>query len=260
MNNPEVLIIEDDQEAINHLKSLLEELGIQSVRAVTTLTEGKRLIRTMEPDLLFLDIVLSDGKGFELLEGLEQQAQFLTVCISGYPNPEFRQKAFDIDSLHFLPKPITKESLQEAMRRFENRTASSKRNDVANALKVFSHLNDERMRYVIPTLQRMHVIRLMELVSIIADGSACTFNLLTMDGEKNSSIVSGMKLARHAEKLEAVPFLIRVSRHSLVNVFRIVEISPRKDSIVLEDGAQLSVGSKYRDTLSELIEGVYQHR
>ena len=114
-----IVIIEDEIAASNQLRFLLNQLGIshEILAVIETVEEGITWFRTNEsPDLIFSDIQLADGISFEIYE----QVQVSTPIIFTTAFDEYAIRAFKLNSVDYILKPIDAESLRFSIDKFEN--------------------------------------------------------------------------------------------------------------------------------------------
>jgi two-component system LytT family response regulator len=113
-----VVIIDDEIMSVKILENLLNELNIdiQVSGTATTIEDSISLIDKEQPELVFLDIRLKNGYGFDILEQVGY-TDFQVIFITAYEN--YAIKAFEFAALHYLLKPINKEDLQEAIERYQ---------------------------------------------------------------------------------------------------------------------------------------------
>ena len=114
-----VVIIEDEIPAVEKLRQMLLELSfpIELVKELASLKEALHWFQNNSmPDLVFMDIELSDGLSFELIEkaGITCPVIFITAF------DEYWQEAFEHNSIDYLLKPLRKERLQTALEKFED--------------------------------------------------------------------------------------------------------------------------------------------
>ncbi len=106
------LVIDDERLARKELAKLLEEHpSIEVVGEATNAEEAEKIIEELNPDLLFLDIQMPGRNGFQLLESLDSAP--LVVFTTAYD--EFALKAFEVNALDYLLKPVQPERLSEAV-------------------------------------------------------------------------------------------------------------------------------------------------
>jgi two-component system LytT family response regulator len=111
-----VLIIEDEPAAIKRMTKLLEEIDptIHVVGSAETISDSVRWIEDNEtPDLAFFDVQLADGESFEIFKHTE--VPFPVVFTTAYDEHAIR--AFRVNALDYLLKPLKKEELKEAISR-----------------------------------------------------------------------------------------------------------------------------------------------
>jgi len=115
------LIVDDERLARKELSKLLEEHpSIEVVGEAMNADEAEQMINEQNPDLLFLDIQMPGRTGFQLLESLDSAP--LVVFTTAYD--EFALKAFEVNALDYLLKPIHPERLSEAVQKISEKERS----------------------------------------------------------------------------------------------------------------------------------------
>lgn len=115
------LIVDDERLARKELIKLLEEHpSIEVAGEAMNADEAEKMIEELNPDLLFLDIQMPGRTGFQLLESLDSAP--LVVFTTAYD--EFALKAFEVNALDYLLKPITAERLSEAVHKIMDKEKS----------------------------------------------------------------------------------------------------------------------------------------
>ena len=115
------LIVDDERLARKELIKLLEEHpSIEVVGEAMNADEAEQMINELNPDLLFLDIQMPGRTGFQLLESLDSAP--LVVFTTAYD--EFAMKAFEVNALDYLLKPIHPERLSEAVHKINEKEKS----------------------------------------------------------------------------------------------------------------------------------------
>ncbi|HRN35304.1 MAG TPA: LytTR family DNA-binding domain-containing protein [Flavobacteriales bacterium] len=147
------LIIDDERLARKELLRLLEAHGqIEVVGEAANADEAERSVAELKPDLLFLDINMPGRDGFELLEALDPAPH--VIFVTAYD--EHAVKAFQVNAMDYLLKPIDPERLAAALDKLDNlpRTGSAERGILGPADRIFIkdgercwfvHLRDVRM-------------------------------------------------------------------------------------------------------------------
>jgi len=112
-----VLIIEDEKPAARRLARLLSELKVNVSTMLHSVEESISWFQNNEhPDLIFLDIQLSDGLSFEIFDVVEVRSAI--IFTTAYD--EYALQAFKLNSIDYLLKPIDDEELESAVRKYQN--------------------------------------------------------------------------------------------------------------------------------------------
>lgn len=111
-----VIIIDDERLARNELKKLLSEYPeLEVVDEAANVDEGIRKIEALEPDLIFLDIQMPGKTGFDLLRELNRAPE--VIFTTAYD--EYALRAFEVNALDYLLKPIEPKRLADAIHKLE---------------------------------------------------------------------------------------------------------------------------------------------
>lgn len=112
-----VIIIEDEKPAARRLNRMLAEYNIEVEQMLHSVEESLAWLQNNEhPDLIFLDIQLSDGLSFEIFEEIEVNSAI--IFTTAYD--EYALKAFKLNSIDYLLKPIDDDELKAAVKQFQN--------------------------------------------------------------------------------------------------------------------------------------------
>ena len=111
------IIIDDERLARNELRKLLAEHSeIEIIAEAANAEEGKQKIEELQPDLIFLDIQMPGKTGFDLLTELERAPH--VIFTTAYD--EYALKAFEVNALDYLLKPVEPKRLADALLKLEN--------------------------------------------------------------------------------------------------------------------------------------------
>jgi two-component system, LytTR family, response regulator len=150
-----VVIVEDEQMASDRLASLLKECDA-SIEVVAKLDSVKNSIKWFgnhpQPDLVFFDIQLGDGLSFEIFEQAEVNCP--VVFTTAYD--AYAIKAFTVNSMAYLLKPVKKEELKNAIDKYKESPYNKKSNENVPALIDYDRiqkllLNQFKKRFLIKT-------------------------------------------------------------------------------------------------------------
>jgi len=111
-----VVVIEDEKPAARRLSRMLTEIGIEPIAMLHSVEESVNWFhKNQHPDLLFLDIQLSDGLSFEIFEEIEVKSAI--IFTTAYD--EYALKAFKLNSVDYLLKPIDADELENAVAKYK---------------------------------------------------------------------------------------------------------------------------------------------
>ncbi|MCX6148434.1 MAG: response regulator [Candidatus Kapabacteria bacterium] len=112
-----VVIVEDDLSSSSSLEIMLKQYfsNINICGIATSVKEAKEMIAKIKPDLLFLDIELPDGSGFDIIED-SNPINYDIIFTTSFN--EFAVRAFQFSAIHYLLKPIDSPELIDAVNRF----------------------------------------------------------------------------------------------------------------------------------------------
>jgi two-component system, LytTR family, response regulator len=203
------LIIDDERLArLNLRKNLAVYSEIEVIGEASSIETGIRAIKDLKPDLLFLDIRLSDGTGFDLLNKVEFKGK--VIFQTAYDEYAFR--AFEVNALDYLLKPITKDRLKKVITRILN-------NELEKGGSDFLKLRyDDRI--MIEQKKNIHFIKIEDLIYIKA---AREYTTLFERGGKEYVV---LKSIGDWEKKLPDEHFARVHRNGIIN-FNYIERSER---------------------------------
>ena len=117
-----IIIIEDEKPAARLLQRKVEKLGLQINQMLHSVEESINWFQNNQhPDLIFLDIQLSDGLSFEIFENIDIKSA--VIFTTAYD--EYALRAFKLNSIDYLLKPIDEEELEIAITKFKNQFQKS---------------------------------------------------------------------------------------------------------------------------------------
>ncbi len=228
------LIIEDSRLARNELIELLRKHpDVQVCQECANIREAREAIDKHNPDLLFLDINMPGGDGFELLETLDN----VPAVIFTTAYDEFALKAFEHNALDYLLKPITPESLARGLSRLTTQQLPDAPDQATVSRRIF--VRDGDRCWLIETRK----IRYFE--------SAGNYSRIHFDDHKPMVYRS---LTRIESRLPADRF-VRVSRQFIVNLNEIESLEPWNQGLVLtmSDGREIEVSRRHSQSLKEKL-------
>ncbi len=218
-----VLIVEDEAPAFRRLQSLLQEIdaSIEIVEVIDSVKEAVKWFRTYElPDLIFMDIQLADGLSFEIFE--EVKISKPIIFTTAYD--EYMLKAFKVNSIDYLLKPLNKNDLASSLvklRELKKSFGNNSQQDLKGILQTFKNdLNQTqyKSRFLVKTADR--------LVSVPAKNIAYCYTengLVSIRTNSDKRYVLDYPLDEIEKQLNPKSFF-RLNRQFIANLDSIDEI------------------------------------
>ena len=149
--------------------------NISIVGQADSVEAGLQLIRQLVPDLVFLDVEMPDGTGFDLLQKLKPIA-FKVIFITGHE--DFAIRAFRFSAIDYLLKPLDAEELAEAVKKAEE--SLSKEVFDMKLSNLFANLERPKdlQKIVLKTADRIYSVNIQDVVSCESDKNYTTFNFI----------------------------------------------------------------------------------
>jgi two-component system LytT family response regulator len=236
------IIVEDEEFSQEYLQSIIQKkfTGLEVVAVADDVQAATAAIKKYQPDLIYLDIEIKMGSGFDVLEhtrGLSYETIFTTAFNS------FALEAFRYHAIDYLLKPLHDVQVIEATNRFINRTNTINGNERINALlDHMKHIDRIKSKLSIHTVDGIEFVQISQIVYAEANGNYTDFWL--KDGTKRTS---SRKLKETEESLPHNLFF-RIHHSYLVNLHYVTKYHKgRGGHIELDNGVALPVSSNKKD-------------
>jgi len=214
-----VLIIEDEKPAARRLNRMLAALDIEVQQMLHSVEESLNWLQNNpHPDLIFLDIQLSDGLSFEIFEEIEVNAAI--IFTTAYD--EYALKAFKLNSIDYLLKPIDDDELEAAVNQFK--TLQPQQSDVQVNLddirKLLVNPVDRKFkkRLSIKVGQHIKIIHIDEIECFYSENKSTYIHTI-----ENRNYLLDNSLEQWQEQLDPEHFF-RVNRTFIVHINAIKDI------------------------------------
>jgi len=202
MNNLKALVVDDERLARKELILLLHEFNNISIVAEADDVNSALLeIEKHNPDVIFLDIQMPGKSGFDLLNMIDVGAKIIFVTAFD----EFAIRAFEIDALDYLLKPINPERLKVSIERLTQNENETKKYENLKLLNYDDHL-------LLNINTKLKFIKIDSIVSISAAGDYS--NIVYADGKKGLTL----KTMKEWEKRLPTKYFCRIHRSNIVNL------------------------------------------
>ena len=256
-----VLIVDDEPIARRGIATLLAD--DPEVEVIGQLGDGRsaiEAIRSLEPDIVFLDIQMPELDGFDVVDQVGVDAVGAIVIVTAYD--EYAIRAFDVSAVDYLLKPFDRERFSAALDRAKKALRTRESGDLHDRVDALLRMLEtpsgapapERkpmQRIVVKDAGRVMFVRPGEIDWIDAAGNYVQLHVAAARHLLRETM-SGIEARLDPEKF------IRISRSIIVNLDRVKEVQPLFNGsylFLLQDGTKLESSRRYRARLSALFDG-----
>ena len=243
------IIIDDEQNSRDTLRMMLQAVCPDIILAgeAKNITQGRGLIESLQPKLVFLDIQMPGGTGFDLLAGMNR-INFQVIFTTAYN--EYAVQAFKYSALDYLLKPIHPEDLRQAVAK----VATGEANALEQQLELLrSYLQPvvetkpvlpPNLKIALPTMEGIHFIATDDIIWCEALGGYTKFHI------RNAAPIVVSRLIKEYEDLFSVHKFIRVHNSSLVNAAHVVKyVKGDGGQVWMSDGTEIEVSRRRKEEL-----------
>lgn len=244
-------VIIDDE---SHIRATLTRLLAKYCPQVKVTGEGQgvksgaKSIMKHHPDLVFLDIEMDDGSGFDLLNEIEN-IDFKIIFVTAHE--KFAVRAFKYSAVDFLLKPVNPQELAEAVERVME-VQQSEYNTRLEALEHnFNPGSEADRKIIIKTLENIYLTSVKDIYYCESDGSYT--RIYTTEEEE---ILVSKPLKEYDELLKDDGFY-RVHKSYLINLRHIKRFEKQEGGyIILKNDHKIPVASRKKDELLDMLESL----
>jgi len=208
-----VIIIEDEIPAANRLAKMLQAITdeMEIVKRIDSVEGAVKFLALAENiDLIFMDIQLADGLSFDIF----QQTQVKAPVIFTTAFDQYTLKAFKVNSIDYLLKPIDEKELEQAVEKYRQLYDKKENGFSEKMIKLVQEMNTARFkeRLLIKRGQQLSYLKTEATAYCYADGKLC----YAVDFSGNKYLLES-NLSQLEEQLQPNKFY-RINRQLLVNV------------------------------------------
>lgn len=241
------VIIDDEinnQELIsNLLKSYAD--NVQVVGVANSVDTAYKTINEHHPDLIFLDIQMPDGTGFDLLKKFDK-INFKIIFVTAHQ--EYAIEAFKYSALDYILKPLAPTNLLAAVKKMEDAISSEELNlKLKTLLNNIAEPTKNKKKIVLKTMERIYSVDLDDIIRFESDGGYTKVYLL--DGKR---IMVSKTMKEYDDLLMDTGFL-RVHHSHLINMNHLFCFEKAEGHVVMKDDSIVPVSNRKKDHLMELL-------
>lgn len=192
------LIVDDERLARKELISMLADFeNIEIVGEADDVDSAERAINQLDPDIVFLDIQMPGDSGFDLLERVNVRAKIIFVTAFD----EYAIRAFEINALDYLLKPVNPIRLKDSIERFDETSIESDNRELKYSDRLLLTMNNH--------------LRFLKISEIVVINSAGDYSeIVTSDGKKSLTL----KTMKEWEIRLPENFFTRIHRSTIINL------------------------------------------
>jgi len=249
------ILVDDDSNLREGMKALLSRYAfeIKILGEAENVSDAVSVIDGLNPQVVFLDIQLADGTGFDILEKLtekngkiESQVVFITA------HEQYAIKAFRFSALDFLLKPVDPDELQKVIEKIKRTVQKS---------DTFGHIDlllenirkkvDNFKRIALSTTEGIHLFDVSDIIRCESADNYTTFYI------KNSKPILISKTLKEYEELLAEHGFERIHQSHLINLAYLKSYIKKEGGyVIMSDNSNLPVSQRKKDRLQELIKNL----
>lgn len=242
------LIVEDEQKSREMIAMLVEKNcpQIEIVGLAKNVKEGIDLINSTKPDLVFLDISMPDGTGFDLLEAV-QGKKFELIFTTA--TDKHALKAIKYSACDYLLKPIDIDELKIAVEKvLQKKNSTPSMDNLQFLIQQLKKADDNYQKITLPTGNAYEIINIKDIIRCEADASYTHFHLV---GGKKIMVSFSLK---HYEDLLPENEFIRVHHQHLINMNHVTRFLKQDGGYaVMSDGTQIEISRRKKDAFMERL-------
>ena len=261
------ILVDDEKLAIQGLQLRLEPFD--DVEIIDTCSNGReaiRKIKTVKPDLVFLDIQMPGFDGFSVVKGVMEIEPPLFVFVTAFEEHAIR--AFEANAVNYLMKPVDEDKLADTIERVRQRLADKKSSEDAEALRgVLEEVapgraaelgggeadgdSSDRFEKLINVKDRGQIFR-VEVDSIEHIEAAGDYMCIRT---ADNSLILRETMKDLERRLDPRKFQ-RVHRSTIVNLDQVRQVKPHTNGecfLVLDSGQEVKVSRSYRDVVARFV-------
>ncbi|MDH5366663.1 MAG: LytTR family DNA-binding domain-containing protein [Cyclobacteriaceae bacterium] len=242
------VVVDDEKKGRNLLTNVLSKYcpEIKVINEAENIQEAYEVINKTNPNLVFLDIEMPNGNGFDLLKMFDR-INFDVIFTTAYAH--YAIKAIKHSALDYLLKPIDIDDLQLAVCKVVKKKKSP--SNIEDSISVLlSSLNDQKSakKIAIPDLDG---ITLVKIKNIVKCQSSSNYTIIYM--EDGTKITSTRTLKEYDQLFEDMPFM-RVHNSNLINLHHIKRfVKGEGGYVVMSDNSEVEVSRRRKAYLLETI-------
>jgi len=249
MQTIKAIIIEDEERSRIVLQNLLETYcpEVEVVGEADSVISAVKTVISLKPDLLFLDVQIAGGTGFDVLEKLND-LKVSVIFTTAYDH--YALKAFKFSALDYLLKPIDIDELKAAVKKVSASTVKEEEQyKIKNLLSNLRSPNEDPV-LLVSTLEAVEFVRIRDIVRCEAQGAYTQLFL------RDARPVMVSKVIKEFEFLLQEYGFYRVHQSHLINLKEVRKYVKSDNYLLMRDGAQIQLARSRKDDFFNVLHKV----
>ena len=245
------VVIDDDDNLRKGMKTLLCRYSpaINIIGEADSLETGIELLLQEQPQVVFLDIHLGDGTGFDLLEEVNRKGKLNSQIVFITAHEQYAIKAFRFSALDFLLKPVDPEELEKVIGKLKS--VLDKNDSVAHIDLLLENIRkkvDNFKRIALSTSEGIHLFEVSDIIRCESEDNYTKFYI------KNNKPIMISKTLKEYEDLLTDHGFERIHQSHLINLSYLKSYI-KKDGgyVIMADNSKLPISPRKKDRLQEII-------
>jgi len=243
IKNIQIVIVDDEEHCRIVLKNQIVKHcnGASIIGEANGVKSGIELIEKNKPDVVFLDIQMNDGNGFDLLNHFDE-ISFKIIFTTAFDN--YAIKAFKYSAVHYLLKPI---DYNELIIAYDRAILEINPQEATKAF-INTYKNGTFDTLALKTQKKFYVVNISDIEFIEAEGSYCNHNLVT----KDIPIMVSKPLKEYVEILSKTNF-VRIHKSFLINLDHVKQFEYPSSEITMNSGKKVMVSRRNKGAFLDLV-------
>jgi two-component system LytT family response regulator len=232
------IVVDDEQKARTSLVGLIKGNfeDIEIIGEADGVESGKKLIVEKKPDLLFLDVQMQDGTGFDILSDIDRSG-LQVIFVSAYDY--FAITAIKFSAVDYLVKPVDIVDLKKAVDKIRQQKSLV---EVQKKLDLLLNNLNKIEKIALPSVSGIEFVKIDEIVRCEAESNYTTFYLI--NGEK---ILVSRTLKEYDEILSGKGFFL-IHKSGIINMKYLKKyVKGEGGTVIMEDGSELLVSRRRKE-------------
>lgn len=248
MNKIKALIIDDEINNCENLKSILLRYcpEVEVTGLAHSAADGLELIISKQPELVFLDIQMPGGSGFDLLESIKNPT-FDVIFVTAHN--QYAIKAIRLSAIDYLLKPVNILELKDAIKRvIDKRGHKNTANNLIQNYLENQQVSPSNKKIALPTSERLLYVKIEDIVRCQGENNYTQFFL------KDNKNVLVSKTLKEFEELLSDDGFLRVHQSHLINTKHVNSFEKRDGGYLkMSDGSNIGISRQRKEFVLSVL-------